>query len=90
MLAGSIFLFNTSFAHPCNSETNQEIQDKYCGWMDQYLQLKSTTSYDVHQQPLKRNGFQNEGPSFTSKSQTFGDTTYHTYESPSSRKGFSG
>lgn len=85
---GSILIFNYCFA-ATNNNSNQDVHDKYCGWMDQHTQGHGNTSRHVHEQAPKRGGFQNEEPPTTSKSETCGDTTYHTNDSAPKRKGFS-
>lgn len=87
-LLGVIFLVNSGFAYSYyqNTDSDWGNQDPYRS----SLSIPENTShYHVYQQAPKRNGFENEELPFTSKSQTFGDTTYHIYDSKQPRRGFS-
>lgn len=47
-------------------------------------------SYNVFQEQSDRKGFESNKPIKTYRSETYGDTTYHTLYPTSPRKGFSG
>ncbi len=87
-IAGSMFWFSFCFASIYENGINQNIHDKYCGWMDQHSQQNNNTSHHVSNKPLRRSGFQNQELPTTSTSQTFGNTTYHTYDPVQQRQGF--
>ena len=82
---GLIFL-GTNYVSAIYSVSNQDYGNKYCGWVDEH---RSETTYNVYEQAPQRNGFRNEEQSTTYKSQTYGDTTYHTAYPSSPRKGYS-
>ena len=92
MMIGTTFLFNSAFTYeshdyPNDYQRKSRLSKKY-GCIDESDRIPNNSHYDVYERAPKRPGFQNDELPYRSKSQTYGDTTYHTYDYPQSRNGF--
>jgi hypothetical protein len=85
-LCDSIFAYAPS--HECVN-SRRSLHEQY-GCIDESDRMPYNTHYNVYQSAPQRHGFQNYDAPYTFKSETYGDTTYHTYQPQSSRKGFGG